>query len=849
MLRRILITVTSILVVLALAAGAGAYTFTRVLPPRSFPQTDGVLRLSGLEGAVDIYRDPLGIPHIYAGSTHDLFFAQGYVHAQERFWQMDFWRHIGSGRLAEMFGKAQLDTDIFLRRMGWARVARQELEQLDAESKAILEAYAAGVNAYLADHSGEALSLEYAVLRFLAPGYRVEPWEPLHSLTWAKAMAWDLRGNMDEEGERALMLKLFSPAQVDELYPPYPSSRPTILGREPGAGTGELAGLIVESDLPGLSSIQAMQSKIRQSSTALDSLLGPGGSRLGVGSNNWVIAGSRTATGMPLLANDPHLSSQMPSIWFEVGLHCKPKSEACPLELAGFSFAGAPGVVIGHNEFIAWGFTNVGPDVQDIYIEKINPDNPNQYEVNGRWAEMQTLEETISVAGGGSQTITVRITRHGPILWEDEETITEFGRKSGLALPDDYRLALRWTALEPSRTFPALWRINRAANWEEFRAAASLFDVPAQNFIYADVEGNIGYQMPGRIPIRAGGDGRTYVPGWTDAYEWTGYIPFEELPSLYNPPEGYIVTANNAVVGADYPYLITQDWDYGYRAARIVEMIRLAPGPIDAAYIQKMQGDNRNLSADFLLPALESSLAQVKFSRPLEAQAWDLLKRWDRGQEMDSPGGALYQAVWKQILALTFHDDLPEDLWPTGGSRWWAVVENLVKQPQSAWWDDRKTVEIETRDDILRTAYAAGVREMERLQGSDPDRWNWGRLHTITFRNQSLGESGVAPLEELFNRGPFPTSGGDAIVNATGWNALNGYEVDWLPSMRMIADPADWSRSLAVHTTGQSGHAFHPHYIDMVDLWRSIQYHPMRWDEGDIDDTAEGHLKLLPAVQ
>jgi penicillin G amidase len=845
-LRRVLTILLSILVILALAAGAAAAAFTKILPPQSFPQTAGELQIAGLEQPVDVYRDPLGVPHIYAATKHDLFFAQGYVHAQERFWQMDFWRHIGSGRLSEMFGKAQLDTDIFLRRMGWARVAKEELDQMDPESKAILEAYADGVNAYLKDHTGAALSLEYSVLKLLAPGYTVEPWEPLNSLTWAKAMAWDLRGNMDEEGERAVLLKLFSQAQVNELYPPFSADKPTIIQSNMGSVTSEQAALPAAhpSPVPDYTFLLGQQSAIHTRVAALDQLLGPGGT--GFGSNNWVISGQLTASGKPLLANDPHLGPQLPSIWFEIGLHCQPQNDACPLELAGFSFAGAPGVVIGHNDRIAWGFTNVGPDVQDIYIEKINPAQPDQYEVNGVWVDMQTVNETIQVAGGDSVSITVRSTRHGPILWEDVKDIQEFQAKSGLPLPEQFRLALRWTALEPSSTFPALWQMNNAQNWDQFRAAASHFDVPAQNFVYADVDGNIGYQMPGRIPIRKGGDGRTYVPGWTDDYEWTGYIPFEELPHAFNPPSGFIATANNAVVGADYPYFISSDWDYGYRAARIVSLIQNAPGPIDAAYIQKMQGDDRNLSLEFMLPALRGALESVSSTSPRQAIAWALLEKWDGQQTMDSPAAALYQAVWKNILALTFHDDLPEDLWPDGGSRWWAVLQNISSQPESPWWDDRATPEIETRDMILRKAFSAGLAELEGLQGQDPARWNWGKLHTITFRNQTLGKSGVAPLEALFNRGPFPTAGGEAIVNATGWDAAKGFQVDWLPSMRMIVDLSDLSQSQTIHTTGQSGHAFSPHYTDMVDLWRTIQYHPMRWDPADVQSSAEAHLRLTP---
>ena len=844
LLRRILNVLLILVALLALISGGAALTFTKILPAQSFPQIAGNLQIPGLEKPVDIYRDPLGIPNIYAETRHDLFFAQGYVHAQDRFWQMDFWRHTGAGRLSEMFGKAQVDTDIFLRRMGWNRVAQQEFEALDPDTRAILDAYAQGVNAYLKDHTGTALSLEYGVLKLLAPNYTIEPWTPVNTLTWAKAMAWDLRGNMDEEADRTILLKLFSPAQVDELYPPYPSDHPFIVS-SPGSAAAFPQPSPAPSSASAASAIlpAAQANALSQSAQALDDLLGPGG--VGFGSNNWVLSGKLTATGKPFLANDPHLGSQMPSIWYEIGLHCLPQNTDCPFEVTGFSFPGAPGVVIGHNQRIAWGFTNTGPDVQDVYIEKINPAQTDQYEVDGQWQTMQTLTETIQVAGGEPQTVTVRYTRHGPILWEDEKSVENFRAQSGLELPPQYRLALRWTALEPSHTFTALLKIDQASNWDEFRAGASLFDVPAQNFVYADVDGNIGYQMPGKIPIRAHGDGRTYVPGWTSEFEWTGYIPFEELPHAYNPPEGFIATANNQVIQT-YPYLIGTDWDYGYRAARIVEMIKTAPGPIDAAYIQKMQGDDRNLSSDFLLPALLQAESQIKTSDPDLARAVALMTGWDGQQLMDSAQAALYNSFWKHLLSDTFDNKLPEKQRPTGGARWWEVMRNLVQQPDSPWWDNPQTPEKETRDIIFRQALVEGLKELKGLEGSDPTQWSWGGLHTLTFRNKSLGQSGVAPIEALFNRGPYPVAGGQSIVNATGWKTTKGFQVDWLPSMRMIVDLSDLTRSQTIHTTGQSGHAYSPHYTDMIDLWRAIQYHPMRWDPSDIQQNTEGHLHLTP---
>ncbi len=829
----------SLIVLLVILLPAGGIITAR----RSFPQVQGKIQLSGLNAPVDIFRDSFGVPQIFAGNTHDLFFAQGYVHAQDRFWQMDFWRHIGSGRLSEMFGESQVDTDRFLRTLGWRRIAEEELASLDAQSLAILQAYAEGVNAYLAEHRGSALSLEYAVLKLLNPSYLVEVWQPVHTLTWGKAMAWDLRGNMDEEIERSILLKNLTAKQVAELFPPYPVENPIIV-------TGGSAELRIEnkaSELENkqslLATLNSLFSNLESKKLALDALIGPAGP--GVGSNSWVISGSRTTTGMPLLANDPHLGAQMPSIWYEVGLHCVPKGEGCPIEVSGVSFAGVPGVIIGHNDRIAWGFTNLGPDVMDLYIEKVNPANPNQYELNGVWSDMRLVRDTINVAGGEQVEITVRYTRHGPVISDTYGDLGSFSETSGIRLPKDYAIALRWTALEVSHTFPAIWRLNRAASWQDFRTALSQFDVPSQNVVYADVEGNIGYQAPGKIPIRANGDGSLPVPGWTDEYEWTGYIPFEELPNSFNPPQGYIAAANNAVIGGEYPYFISAEWDYGYRARRIVEMIESHTGLMDTATMQAMQGDDQDLNARILIPFIP----QGKWSEPILAQAYDLLVSWDGRNRMDSAGAALFAAFWRQILAITFHDDLPEGYYPSGGSRWIEIVRHLVEQPDSQWWDDRTTPDrIEGRDEILLRAFVSAVSELEATLGEDPSEWAWGDLHTLTLRNATLGELGVGPIEALFNRGPFRTAGGELIVNATGWEpaADEPYSVNWLPSMRMLVDFSNLQNSLLIHTSGQSGHAYHPHYDDMTDLWRTIQYHPMLWEREQIEAQAEAHLTLTP---
>ena len=838
---RVTLTIISVLIVIAIVLGAvGVY-----LARSSFPQTSGEIKLSGLDSLVDIYRDSYGVPQIFALTPHDLFFTQGYVHAQDRFWQMDFWRHIGSGRLSEMFGKSELDTDTFLRTLGLERVAQQELNIMSTDERALLQDYADGVNAYLADHKGSALSLEYEVLKLLTPGYSPEPWQPVNTITWAKVMAWDLAGNYDTEIERAVLLITLTPQQIAEIFPPYPADHPQVvpnfsLNKSPGMATNPPQGVQKLVDLaPAFQSLAARTADV-------DKVLGPSNSE--IGSNNWVISGNLTSTGKPFLANDMHLSEQMPSIWYEIGLHCTPLNSGCPYNVTGFSFAGVPGVIVGHNDRIAWGFTNVGPDVQDLYIEKINPTNPNQYEVNGQWVDMKLVQETINVSGGKPVELTVRYTRHGPVVYDNPTDQKKFQETWGVALPSTFAISMRWTALEPVNVIRAFFGLDVAQNWDEFRQAAKYFAVPAQNMVFADTDGNIAYQTPGNIPIRLPGHNGDYpVPGWTDEYEWQGYIPFDQLPKAYNPAEGYIVSANNQVVGSKYPYLISDEWDLGFRAARIVQMIKTASEPIDAAYIQKMHGDDYNASAAYMVPLL----LQLNLQDEHLITVRDMLKGWDYQNQMDQASPAVYNVFWRAVLGRTFHDNLPEDYWPEGSARWYEVMRKLVQTPDSAWWDDKNTAIKETRDDIMALAFTDAVAELEKLLGANTAKWTWGELHTITFHNQSLGSSGIGPIEAIFNRGPYRTSGGDSIINATAWNAAEtdasvAYQVVSLPSERLIVDMSDLPASLSVITTGESGHAYHTNYADQADLWRTIQYHPMLWGKQQVESSAKAHLVLSP---
>ncbi|MGQ9585408.1 MAG: penicillin acylase family protein [Anaerolineae bacterium] len=801
----------AVLVVIVLVVGGWLAWMIR-LP---WPQTQGELSLPGLQAPVTVIRDEWGIPHIYASTSHDLFMAQGFVHAQDRFWQMEFWRRIGSGRLSEILGKATLEDDKFIRTVGWHRTAAQEVGLLDPESRLALEAYAQGVNAYIEAYRGR-WGLEFALLRLQGTRFEPEPWTPLHTLTWAKVMAWDLGGNRVSELLRAQIAARLGQSALGELVLPYPADRPVIVPHP-----------VAQASLDALPSAQAIDWGLA---------LGRG---MDIGSNNWVVSGSRTESGMPLLANDPHLGIQMPSIWYEIGLHCEPVGQACPYNAVGASFASAPGVIIGHNDRIAWGVTNLGPDVQDLYIEKVHPDDPNLYEVEGTWQPMQIVREEIHVAGEDEPVVVqVRLTRHGPIINDvvgGPEGAWTFGWQP---------LALRWTALDPSTLFRAVLEIDRARNWDDFRQALSYWDVPSQNFVYADVDGNIGYQAPGRIPIRKKGDGTMPVPGWTGEYEWVGYIPFDELPRAFNPPEGYIVTANNAVVGPDYPHFLAADWARGYRAQRIVDLI-LTKGQLTLEDMQAIQGDSFLLHAQELLPYLLA--VELDDARLRQAQA--LLRDWDGNARSDSVGASILEATLVHLAEETFGDELGPHVFKeyrAAGDVLKQALARALAQGNSPWFDDLRTPAKEGRDEILRRALEKAVEELTKTLGKDMNKWHWGRLHTATFRNQSLGSCGIGLIESLFNRGPVGVHGTSDAVNNTGYSMNNPYPVRVVPSYRQIVDMADFRRAISVHTTGQSGHPYHRHYADMIDLWRNIQYHPMLWQRADVEAHAQARLTLKP---
>lgn len=849
-----LLIAAGIVVGLAVILGAGWLVLTRM----SFPRTRGTERLSGLTAPVTIRRDVYGVPHIYARTSRDLFFAEGYVHAQDRFWQMEFSRRVGEGRLSELFGKSQLQTDIFLRTLGVERKARSEFEAADPETKSMLEAYAAGVNAYIAKRGPARLGLEFAILNLTGVKTKIEPWTPVNSLEWAKMMAFQLEGNWDGEAFMTQLMHTLGRRDLTSFFTPYRKEMPVTVSNEELGAAGWTGSHPI-------------------------SLLG---SDRVTGSNGWVIAGSKTASGKPILANDMHLDLQVPSVWYEVGLHGVSadgrvgRTPECPYDVYGYSLPGDPGVVTGHNDRIAWGLTNLYGDNQDLYIERINPDNPDQYLADGKWRDMGILYEEIKVRKAKEPyRLRVRSTRHGPIISDhgDRSSLEGFFEETGASFPANVELtsvALRWATLETPSVMQALLRLDRAENYEQFRQALAGWTAPGLNVVYADVDGNIAYQVVGRLPLRARSEGEAPVPGWSSEFEWKGYVPFDELPRSLNPAKGYIVTANNPSAGSAYPYLITTEFDYGYRARRIVEMIESHPAPFTVKDIEAMQGDVLNFEAlevcaalqglDLHPTALERHVADVERKDMSERQrarfdkkqneelarmekARTMLVGWDGRMSGESAAAALYGYVWEQLVAEIFRDQYPESEWPMStGTRAENAVHYLLKDPANRLWDDVTTPVRETRDEILVRAFRRGFEALEKKAGTNPKKWRWDKIHTITFVNPTLGKSGIKPIETIFNRGPYPLPSGTSEVFAAAWDPKTPFETKHIPSMRLIVDMADVASALSIHPPGQSGHPGSRHYADFIDMWRKVQYHPVLWDKAAVEKHSEGTLVLVP---
>ncbi len=777
------------------------------------PQTDGRLVLHGPGAELRIERDGDGIPTIRAASLEDAAFGLGFVHAQDRLWQLETHKRIASGRLAQAFGESAVEADVFLRMLGVRRAAAAQWARTGPQSRSLVEAYTAGINAWAA-RVMRARPPEFVLL-----GLHPEPWTPEDTMAWAIMMAWDLGGNWSTELLRMRLSLKLPVSRINEILPPYPGER--------SLATADYAALFRGLRVDGRLGQQALA-------------VAPPSGIEGVGSNNWALAGSRTVTGRPLLANDPHLKLSVPALWYLARI------EVPGVRIAGATMPGLPGVVLGQNQHVAWGFTNTGPDVQDLYLERIKPDDPTQYQTPEGWARFDTYPEVIKVRGGSDVTLTVRATRHGPVI-SDQGTAAQ-GLTGGAARPS-YALALRWTALDPDPgAVEVPVRFNLARSVEEFIAASAAYGTPMQNMVVADREGHIGFVAAGRVPLRKPENdlkGLVPAPGWDSRYDWAGTLDPALTPREIDPPRGWIATANQRIHEPSYPHHLTSEWAAPYRQQRIEQLIAATPRH-DMASMRAMQADELSLATLRLLPVLQ----RARSTHPLAAAAQQELAGFDGTMSAGRAAPLIFWAWVRQLTEGLFADELGEDLWARYAGRNFRDAVEGVLERQDAWWcDDKRTVSsrrpqhtsvdasadgpASTQESCAQqvdAAYTRALEELQAAQGPNVAAWRWGRAHMARAEHRPFSRVRLlAPGFELRT----PVGGDTYTLNvsrvSTRPDRTTGelYLDEHGPSLRALYDVSDPSASLVMQSSGQSGIVFSRHYRSFLDRWAKVEYVPL----------------------
>ncbi|KIF82552.1 penicillin acylase family protein [Noviherbaspirillum autotrophicum] len=781
----------------------------------SLPQIDGKLHLAGLNAPVEIVRDAEGIPHIYTKSASDAYFALGFVHAQDRLWQLEMNRRIVAGRLAEILGESAVNADRFLRALGVRRNAERIYSNLSPETRTMLDAYAHGVNAYLAERK-DVLPPEFLLTGAPAP----ELWQPADSIGWQTMMAWDLGANWTQELLRMRLAQRLSLQQINEFLPPYPGE--TVLPtRDYTKLYRELAG--ISEQLAAVASI-APPSYVD-----------------GMGSNNWVVAGALSQTGKPLLANDPHLGLSAPALWYFAHL------SAPGMNVIGATLPGIPTVVLGRTDRIAWGFTNTGPDVQDLYIERIHPANNRQYQTPDGWADFTTRTEIIKVKGKPDVTLEVRETRHGPVI----SGVLPIMDRAALDAKR-YAVAFAWTALRPDDlTLQSGIKLNRARNWEGFLDAAKDFSAPQQNMVYADIDGNIGFVAPGRVPVRKPeNDLKGLAPalGWDARYDWAGFVPFDALPRQFNPPAQRIVTANQKIVADDYPYFLTSEWTLPYRAVRIGELLDATPRHGIESFAA-MQKDDVSLAAQELLPILRKTAP--KSQRAQAALA--LLAGWngamDAGRSEPLIFNAWLRAASYRIFADELGDGLMKDYWDLRNAHRPMVLALQNKDGMAKWCADVTGGEAgraQTCDEVLSASLETALNDLERRYGGNMAAWRWGEAHVALSEHRPFSKvRGLATLFDIRVASP----GDSYTVNVGRYNLRDEKEPfvnHHAASLRALYDLSNLENSRFMHSTGQSGNVLSPLYRNYAQRWADVAYVPMKTRREEVEKERLGMLTLLP---
>jgi penicillin G amidase len=769
--------------------------------------TTGTLKLAGLEHPVTVLRDPWGVPHIYAQTQHDLFFAQGFVTAQDRLFQMELWKRVGQGRLAEIFGPAYLERDINARRLAYRGPAAADFESYAPDAKQILEAFTSGINAEIARRTspgGPGLPLEFQLA-----GFAPEPWKPEDCLM--RMAGFPMTRNAVTELLHAKLVTMLGTKTASSLLNLDP---PIELDTFPGQ---DLSGLGPEllRNLQGSDSSMTMPADVTRAFVLPDE---EGSSKWA--SNNWVVSGKLTASGRPLLNNDPHRTvDKTPSLRYIVHL------VAPGWDVIGATEPGTPGVQDGHNQHIAWGWTIFGMDQQDLYLEKLDAADPLRYKTENSSEQMTVQKSTFHVKGQRDVTVDLKFTRHGPVLWEDAAS--------------HRALALRWVGAEPGTAgYMASLSLDRAQNWKEFEEVMKRWKLPTHNIVYADIEGNIGEHSVGMAPIRQNFTGTMPLPGDGD-YEWAGWVPVPELPHQFNPDRGFVVTANQRMTPENFSYKVGFEWAEPYRANRITEVLTQAASTghkLTREDMQQLQADVTSIPAREMLELLRPAVHDPDLSA-------QMLLRWNAAVDRESPAAALYELWQLEVETQMLHRLAPEKAWTTLQYRLpLTIVLSHLQHPEEAVFGVQPEA---ARDQLLLSALKSATGKLKTLQGSEPSYWSWGRLHTVTFHH---------PLEllpqakPLFDIGPFPRPGDSYTVNAAYYPGEKFDQVSG-PSYREIIDVGHWDDSVVANVPGESGQPGSPHYADLAPLWDQTQYFPMLYSQPVVQKEAKDRLQLEPAAK
>jgi penicillin G amidase len=750
---------------------------------RSSSTIRGTFKVPGLQHAVNVLRDRWGVAHIYAQNQHDLFFAQGFVAAQDRLFQMELWKRSGQGRLAEVLGTSALFRDISARALQYRGDMTSEYQSYSPDTKEILEAFTDGINANIASRleaGGPGVPVEFKIA-----GFKPEPWKPQDCLN--RMAAYAMTGNAVAELEHAQMVTAVGAEKASKLLDLDPK---VTLDPAPGVDYSALS--------PGLlENLIGSDSRIKFPTYYIE------------GSNNWTVSGALTQSGKPLLANDPHRVIAVPSLRYIVHL------VAPGWDVIGAGEPSLPGVALGHNQQIAWGFTIFGSDQQDLYIEELDPKDPLRYRTDSGWEKMQVQREVFKVRGGSDVRVDLKFTRHGPVLWQDQQRA----------------LALRWVGMEPgSAGYLASLAVDRAENWQQFSDAMNRWKVPSENIVYADKQGNIGEYSVGLSPIRQKWKGLLPVPG-VGGYEWSGFIPTGDLPHSYNPPNGFVATANNKMTTEPYPYNIGFEWYSRYRVQRINEVLETA----HKTGHKLSKEDFEHLQTEAVsIPAIElvQLLRRTVGDHPTAEQ--QLLINWDGSIDQNSAAAALYELYIDELTKGVIHQVAPPPLWFLARS--WstyqvlavlsnATEENFGSNPEAA------------RNQLLARSLEVAANRLTKLEGSDPSKWTWGQLHYAQFHHS------LSPIFK--DLGPVPRSGDGETVGATGHYG-DSFEQIVGASYREILDLQDWDKSVAINTPGQSGEPDSAHYSDLLQLWREGRYFPLRYSENAVKEVVTDTLDLRP---